>query len=160
MRACYFDFNWGHPNLYYFLIEKVCSADPHVASNVRYITFPLRRNTLLTPCKQGAVHFSPRRTAKQCRAPGEGAAFYQIGPGWGRGLLLVRPCVVVPDGVAGVFIAFRIFICGSQIHVRATQQGAFHLNLKDVDGGLNIFLHCSLSVCSVYLTMNFLPPWM
>ena len=38
------------------LLEYYClSAEPHVASNVRYIVFAMRTNTLLTPCEQGAV---------------------------------------------------------------------------------------------------------
>ena len=30
-------------------------AEPHVASNVRYIAFAMRIFVVLTPCKQGAV---------------------------------------------------------------------------------------------------------
>ena len=32
---------------------------PHVASNVRYIAFPLRTNSLLTPCKVRYFHVTP-----------------------------------------------------------------------------------------------------
>ena len=38
-------------------------AEPHVASNVRYIAFPLSTNTLLTRCKQRAVHYLAMRAS-------------------------------------------------------------------------------------------------
>ena len=47
----------GHILVLAFLeyIMHCLFAEPHVASNVRYIVFAMRTNTLLTPCEQGAV---------------------------------------------------------------------------------------------------------
>ena len=38
------------------------SVEPHVASNVRYIAFSMRTNSVLTRCKQRAVRYSPQCT--------------------------------------------------------------------------------------------------
>ena len=73
---------WLRGNVCTFIygLEQQLSAEPHVASNVRYIACPLRTNSVLTPCrarcgtftllpfsKRAFPFFSPRKSAPTAR---------------------------------------------------------------------------------------------